>query len=757
MVTSTILLLVLFALPAAVHFIASKNNDGIFLSISYGFVSCFLYFGVFSVVGRYTPIPFSPLVATLGYLLLLVLMAKIFFKPKTQSSQQSKTWNTFALAGLVGAGTFHWLIWNSAMKFGAILPNHDVLFHTSWVGNIARYESLSASMAYSNPLSGSGMASNLYPFSMHALCAYIVEIGQVQPSLVVVSFIKLLVVVFWPLGIFNLARASGMKSYIGPVAAACSTVALYNFPYVSLGWGGVAMITGIVVLTHLVAIAITHISQGTRSLIVVILISLFILLVVHTSEAFLFPLMLLVLGTPVIMKQAEKNKIFSLLLVLCILTFVFPWFDKWIGPGFISGLADVSPAGSGTVYQAVGQIVMISAGMEFHSLWIPTFLLGGIVAITYRPQFRNFLYFYVAMAIGVFVTSQVGYKPWSTISFGFSPWYRQYLRMSSFLVPAVALLAGVVFELVSSKSFGLNRKLGNVLKVSIASTLLIVVMSTSWKKTSNVFEILVSEHSPLSRSDLLAPSKEPLLKELDTPILASLDSGIGYWAADYNMKVFGSAFLGSGLLEARENLLDSVAEVGTSGPTRDLLRQVNVSYVATNNRGMNGIIRPNPTAIELSQNFDVYWKGESVTVWKIRPVLSQWTGNFSTPFSSADHPQINWVLNKDIQLQITNTEASNKEVEISFSVLQNTCQSTKSVTLWNGTEVQLDSQLPSQVFESESPIASNNPGLIKVRVPLSGYQTLTPSIRFNSKYCLFPETGAVIYGAITPVSAKIIK
>lgn len=754
---ATFLLLLVLLLPGIVHYYASKKRTEAFLSASIGFVSVFFYFGLFSALARYLPIPFTPIVASTGFALLLLLIARISAVSDLNVTKRSRLWEVLSLAGILAASGCHWLIWNSSLKFGGIIPNHDVFNHTAWVGNIARYQSLAPSWAYSNPLTGAGMSSNLYPFSMHAFCAYIVELSHVQPSIVVIAFTKVLIIVFWPLGVFNLARAAGLKSFLGPVAAACSTVPLYNFPYTTLGWGGVAMVVGIVLLTHLVAISIACIPGKGIHLIAVVALSMFTLLVVHTSEAFIYPIMLAVLGAPLIIKHPNHRKIGGGIFFLCVFVFIFPWLDEWIGPGLISGLASVGVAGAGTMYQGVGQIVMISAGMEFHSIWVPVFLVAGFFAISFLPTRRNILHFYLIVVIGAFITSQVSFKPWTELSFAFSPWYRQYERMGYFVVPAVALLCGVAFELIETRRVEFLGKFNQVLKITIGTILLIAILGSSWGRTSRVFSILVSEHSPLSKDDLLAPSRVEKLKAIDTPILASFDSGIGYWANDYNMKVLGSPFLGSGLLTARESLLDTVSEIGTLESARDLLRKVNVSYVATNSRGMNGVIRPDPLIIEQSQNFDVFWKGDSVTVWKIRPVVSQLEGNFSTVFSTAEQPKMFWVLDKNVKLHVVNLDAVSREVEISFYVSQNTCNNSQSVSLWNGTKVELDNSLPSQLFGTDENIPVDNSGLVKLRVKLSANQELSQELKFNSKYCLFPETGAIIYGAMSPVSVKIIK
>jgi len=355
-ITSTLVLLVLLLLPGIVALAKSRGTNSTSSAVSLGFVSVFAYFGLFAAVDRYIDIPFTVFNASLGYLLLLILMW--IWIPKGSPQQRQPTKRTvITIVGLTTATVFHLLIWNQALKFGAVLPNHDVYIHTTWVGNMARSHSLSSIAAYAHPISGPGTAAPLYPFSMHALCAYVVQLGAGHASVVVVAFARLIICVFWPLGIFSLARALGLRTYIGAIAAAASTVALWNFPYSLLGWGGVAMALGIVLLVHCVAVAIDYIPQGFVRLLLICGVLCFALLIVHTSEAFIFPIMFLVLGMPTIRRNVNSKKIYALLTLLSLLMFAYPWIDKWWGNGYISGLAGIAPSGSGTVYQAIGQVI----------------------------------------------------------------------------------------------------------------------------------------------------------------------------------------------------------------------------------------------------------------------------------------------------------------------------------------------------------------------------------------------------------------
>ena len=116
-----------------------------------------------------------------------------------------------------------------------------------------------------------------------------------------------------------------------------------------------------------------------------------------------------------------------------------------------------------------------------------------------------------------------------------------------------------------------------------------------------------------------------------------------------------------------------------------------------------------------------------------------------------------WVLDKNVKLHVVNLEAVSREVEISFYVSQNTCNNSQSVSLWNGQKIEVDNRLPSQLFGTDENIPVDNSGQVRLRIKLSANQELSQELKFNSRYCLFPETGATIYGAMSPVSIKIIK
>ena len=238
MLIPTIVLLLLLLLPGIVALVKSGGSLPTSSAISLGFVSVFAYFGFFVGVNRYIDIPFTVLTTSLGYGALLMMLW--LWVPKGSSLPRQPLFHAFiAVTALIATGVFHLLIWNHALKSWAVLPNHDVYLHTNWVGNMARYKSLSSIAAYTHPISGPGTAAPLYPFSMHALCAYVVQLRSGTSSVVVIAITRLCVVLFWPLGIFSLARSIGLRTYIGASAAAAATVALYNFPYSALGWGGV--------------------------------------------------------------------------------------------------------------------------------------------------------------------------------------------------------------------------------------------------------------------------------------------------------------------------------------------------------------------------------------------------------------------------------------------------------------------------------------------------------------------------------------
>jgi len=718
----TILLLLLLFLPGTILIAKTRGTMPSSSAFSLGFVSVFAYFGLFAAVSRYVDVPFTRLTGSLGYAALLVAMwfsvSKSSPIPKKSLSQSSIT-----VLGLALVSVFHLLIWNHALKFGAVLPNHDVYIHTNWVGNMARYESLSSIAAYTHPISGSGSAAPLYPFSMHALCAFVVQLASGHASEVVVGLTRLIVVIFWPLGIFSLARAIGFKTYIGAVAAAATTVALYNFPYSTLGWGGVSMIVGVVVLVHAVAVGIDFISKRTTQFLIVMTIGGFALLTSHTSEAFIFPLMLLTLGKTKIQSVDRSRQIFVLLTVMSVLAFTYPWIDKWWGNGNIANLAAAGVgAGTGTVYQGIGLMITLSAGMEFSSLWVPGILASGLVAVTYLNQYRNVLYFYGLTFLGAFITSQIGHKPWAEISMGFSPWYRQFQRMVYLIVPAVALLGGLAIEaLVTYRSQRTVRGIMNAGRITIAFLSICAMLTFSWGRTALVFEILTSNYSTLSVRDLHAPEQ---ISDLNDPIsntLSSFDSGTGYWAADYGSRVFGAPLLNKSLVTQRERLLDLIPTLGISEEARKLVKDLNISLVATNSRSMSGAPRPDPIALRSTGNFDEIWSGDSVKVWKLRPIVGGIAGSLSDKFEYLNGAEARWILQKSPTVEIHNLSKVSQQVNLTFNVYQNICNSVRTVTL-----------------DGFSPVEIGDDGLgesIDVNFLIGAGESLVRRIDIESKSC----------------------
>jgi hypothetical protein len=733
-ISSTLVFLVILILPGLVALQKSKGSTSITSAISLGFMCVFAYFGFFVAISRYVVIPFTVTTASAGYVLLLI--AIWFGSPsEVRLNRLPLSFKALTTVGLMTVSFFHFLIWNKALNYGAVLPNHDVYIHTTWVGNMARQSSLSSVAAYSNPISGPGAATPLYPFSLHALCAFVVQIGTGHASTVVVSFTRVMVCIFWPLGIFSLARSLQLKTHVGALAAAASTVALYNFPYSTLGWGGVAMVTGVILLTHCAAVSIDYISQSISRFSIVLGIAMAALLLVHTSEAFLFPVMVLVLGWPRFKEFEQKRLKISLLFFGSLLASVYPWLDRWIGNGLIASLGSVAPTGIGTVYQAVGQIVMLSAGMEFHTLWAPFILASSVIALTYSVKFRSFLYFWLLTVLGAFVTSQVEHSPWDVVSFMFSPWYRQFQRMVYLIVPAVALLSGLALEafVVGYRSLN-NNKAERLVRSVAGMSIVVLLLLTSWSRTGRVFNILMEEHSTLSSNDLTLPERVAELRDPSSTILASFDSGIGYWSADYGIRTTAAPLLNNSLLATREGLLDIVSSVGISEEARRLVSSLGITHIVTNTRSMSSDQRPESIRLETSENFDLVTSGDSVNIWRLREVVGNLDGVLSSSFAPSSGHTAVWALEEDVHFEVHNLTQNTQMVEVTFSLNQNICNSVSYATV---------EMAPLLRFNKVDFHA------VTLKLELMPKESVRRRISFNSKPCLDPATGMELFAAIS--------
>ena len=738
----SIVFLTIIVIPSSSIYLGSRRTCSISLAFSFGIVVVFAYFGLLAALGRYFPIPFNPPVTFLG---LAAISGIIFFiAPETETRRNlSYRINIYLSTMLTFVVAVHFKIWNRMLTNYAVIPNHDVYIHTNWVGNMARLHSLSSVAAYTNPISGSGSAAPFYPFSLHAFCAFIVQTGASTPTLTVVAVTRILVCILLPLGLFSLAKSAGLSKSYGAIGAAAASIPLYNFPYQTLGWGGVAMVAGVILLIHAAALVIASSAWKNSLRLLIIPLSFIALATVHTSEAFALPIFCLILGFPTLRKSKHARLYLSIFCSLAMFTAVYPFIDSQWVHSLVSNIGTIDPHGTGTFYQAVGLIVMLTPGLEFHSVWVPILIAAGVFSATIKSGNSRFLGMYLTIGAGALVTSQFAYNPWSWMSRMFDPWYRQFDRITYLLVPVVALLGGLAFDVLGKfirvRQFSRKFMAPSVAVAAVVAMTSLMIFS-SIGRTSQIAQLLVDTYSMQTRRTLDAPLEVPELRARETNVLASFDSGIGYWTADYNVKTYAAPQLGDAQISQREELLDTIVNFATSEKARKQVESLGITHLATNDRAMSGPPRPNSIDVTRAGNFTSIWSQDGITVWKIKPVVAGFAGKFSDWFTTSKDTSHRWLLEDSLRLGIHNLSQSTHTAEIKFVINQNPCKSASGISLSNGDRYLFNSADSRTVI---------------IQTELLPHEDKKLSITYQGRKCLDKATGMLLRVAITSLPIEI--
>lgn len=682
MLTPVLVLGLIFLIPGAVAYGATPSESRTPLSsaLSHGIVAVFCFSGMFAAASRFVPLPFNVLTWLLGYLTTILLCVRWVKRCDTRASGP-RVQQVLGLGLVAVAVIGHLIVWRVALSNGHVIPNHDAINHTMWVANMARFDSLDSPEAYFNSFTGFASGSALYPFSFHAVTAIPVQLAAGSASESVVAATLLLCAVLWPLGAFSVAQALGLKPHRGAGFAAVATVPVYAMPYNTLGWGGITMVAGVVLLAHCLATAIAWFPRSPRNFWTALAVCGLALLTTHTSEFFVLPAAVLILTCPQSNATGSTWKR-STLVVLTILCFVFPWIDRAWGSGDIARLADAAAPSGGAVYQIVGHIIMLTPGMETQSLWVLVFFIIGISRLR-TVEHTSTLILWLYFALLMFIGGMLERSFFSTLSFALAPWYRQFQRMSYLVALGLVLLVAASIDSVALKLPipKLRGARSRLIATNICfSAFSLIVVGTSVPNTARVADLLFGSYATMSESALAIPGHHPELLDKRSVVLASYDSGAAYWAANDGVNVLGAPFLSSEIIAEREALLDMIAVFATSEENRKRLQSMGITHVVTNSRAMSGSPRPTAEAIEASRDFELIDDSGGVRLWRVRDVVGGFAGSLAGPIDVSGLSAL-LMTERGVRIGVHNLSDGPRLVRVSFAAIQNSCKSVSSVTV----------------------------------------------------------------------------
>jgi hypothetical protein len=678
--------LICLSFPGVLFWLGTSCRWSLLSALCLGAVTLFGLVGAAVVFSVFWQIPFSPLSASLA---VIALSASLFIAGKkiknyvpsfSRRSRSARLFEAFCILGTFGVSAW---IWATSTADRWQIPNHDAMWHAHFVSNIDRFRSLQGQDVYANYLSGRA-GRMIYPIGFEAFSAGVRWIANATPSETVFFVTAATVIFLWPIVLVCFARCFvSQRPALAALAAPCA-LAIHQFPAGALGWGGVTMILGIVVLLASVAVFNDFLEKSWLLATASLAIAMSALVAVHTSEAFLIPAFAAAASWPHLQIRNKVGIPRTAAVAMTAVAFTYPFIERALGSSMISGLANVGPNEPGSLYGAVGLLMVLQTGTTVRNIWPLLFLVVGFLFFNRESGSRRVLTLYVYCMGLALLASQATQPGWSTFSLATAPWYRQFQRMSYVLVPVIIVVATVgVANLVDAalsrvKEFRHTKLLRSIGIVGFP----LLICTFAWnahQTTMQQQKLLFNAVSVVPRKAQIAPSKDMRFGRIKGNVLASWDSGLGYWNIDYGVRVLSAPFLDSNRVALREMLLDGIVDRAVRDDVRAAVRDLRVTHIATNTRSMSGSPRPSPSDVENSGNFVNIWSGEGVDLWRLKRVSTSVVGSYSTWDNDSDGDPRRWLTSSDATLVVTNDDKIRRRVRIQFDVYQNPCDSTVAV------------------------------------------------------------------------------
>jgi len=699
--------------------------------------------GAFSLVAflsLWFPVPFGPGAAWTVYGVAIgsaVIFGRAFLKRSAAREVipgGRSPANLLLLAASVAVNSW---MWTTGDVGRSVIPNHDAQFHAAFVSNIVRFESLQTPDAYANFMSGRG-PRNIYPLGYHGLAAFVQMITDALPSQVIFSTVAIMVVLAWPVVIYGWLRILSPKAMLAPGIATLLLTALFQFPIGTLGWGGVPMVVGIVLL---VVSAIGVESALRRSVllgIVLFAICSLVLVMVHTSEIFLLSAFVLATSRRTLRDLARGKWVRRGLVLSGLIALAYPYIERALGSSMISGLASVDPNQPGPLYVGVGLSVMLNAGASVVSIWPVVFLVVAVAGLRYstaRVEVHLLYLFCLAMTL---VASQALQPGWRSISLVTAPWYRQFQRMTYFLVPLLAVMTALAIEGLWNYSRAWTRDRGRILLTGLMHAawvgLAVMLVALGHRATVDQQKAVFGSFSPFGRDVQLAPGRLASIAGLEGTILASFDSGAGYWEIDYGVPVLASPFLDSGRVVLRELLNDAIVDRAERLDVQAAINFLDVTHLITNDRSMSGAPRPASSDVALSGNFTKVWTEDGFTLWRLDEISTSVTDPHTIWYRTEAGQPVRWIMGDSTTIRIQNDDDLQRKVVLKVPLLQTPCRSARAIDL-NGARNTIS------VAEHSASVTVTVPAGESVAVP----------VKIRGEPCAIEGVPAPVYAGLGPV------
>jgi hypothetical protein len=354
--------------------------------------------------------------------------------------------------------------WRAAGHLGQLLPNHDAMYHSYVIQNIAETESTKVGEALRLFPLGAGSAANFYPLGLHSVIALTSGISETS-----INGSMNLVTLVLSIGIFPLSMWMWTRELLGnqKLVAATTPVAVLMlssvFPWSPMSWGGMPAIVGMCVAPAVAVFVADVLYTPTRKGILLVTIAMVGMFSMHSPE-----LVLVFLMTAVLLIRRGNIPYRNILTS-----------GIRVAIGSVIALAPVVLATAGgasersldyqpvlNVATTIGQSVLNS----FSGFALPMASIMVLVGIIQSNREKNSVLTWAFGAVVIVTTLAAAFPENSIIRLATKPWYGQVLRLNYNIVYfAVPLIVSAVIWLFSIKKTSLLRYVSIGLAVVLVS------------------------------------------------------------------------------------------------------------------------------------------------------------------------------------------------------------------------------------------------------------------------------------------------
>ncbi len=475
---------------------------------------------------------------------------------------------------------------------------------------------------------------HFYPYGFHSIVAlmmYLIPLPGYKLSLYVIIALTAIL----PASLYFLIKTV----YADKKIAAFSSIAslgFYLFPYAPYGWGGWALLLGMVFVPFVVAISYKSLKENDRGLSVLSGLLVAGTFYVHTTElitSIIFLAVLIPLSVPI------KNNIKSVLANIFLIALIAGSLVAYAIVGIFKSIRIIHASENtlGAIVSmpdALYRLKVLLFDLNESYLLFILFLIGVTYGV-YKRKYIEFLFIQIIFIYLYIDTSSILFlKPFMSITF---PW-SQYERLLYIQYYFIAIFSGIGLKVLwSALTKGVNTHIRLVISAVLISLILTIGYYNPIIITKNNIHTVSDLYAPVTQDDINAMYwiKENTPKNI--VILNDLGNDGGVWIPSVSNREIlmpngASAFED---FADRLYLLEHIYEVPQNEKAVSLMKRYNIQYIFYGSKVVAGRVHMLSLPMLLSNNyFNLRYNSGSTYIFEFDPNSFQYTTEISFDIGS---------------------------------------------------------------------------------------------------------------------------